>query len=178
MKLDHPEAEPQNQNSATYDDRNDRVINRRMVIATSAAALMANGVSAPAAATSANPELDSIIQPVAADEEAFMKRAFELRQRAVDFGDQAYGAIVVREGKIIGQSWSRVVIDIDPTGHAEMAAIRDAARRTGTRDLDGSILYSSSRACPMCEAAAYWAGIDQLVHGRAMTKAGPPMLCR
>lgn len=71
--------------------------------------------------------------------------------------------MVVREERIIGQSWSRVVIDEDPTGHAEMAAIRDAARCEGDRDLAGTTLYFLSLPCPMCEAPAYWAGISTLV---------------
>jgi tRNA(Arg) A34 adenosine deaminase TadA len=84
----------------------------------------------------------------------------------------------VRDGAIIGQSWSRVILDNDPTGHAEISAIRDAARRAGSRDLSGAIIYSSSRPCPMCEAAAYWARIDQMIYGRGTANAGVPRLCR
>ena len=119
-----------------------------------------------------------IAQPGSPGDAAFIKRAFEMRQLAIDHGDQSYGAIIVRDNTIVGQSWSRVVIDGDPTAHAEMAAIRDAARRLMSRDLTGMQIYSSSRPCPMCEAAAYWAGIDEMVHGEAITHAGPPALCR
>ena len=101
-----------------------------------------------------------------------------MRQKAIELGDQAYGSVVVRNGVIIGQSSSRVILDEDPTGHAEMAAIRDTARRLGSRDLNGATMYSSSRPCPMCEAAAYWAGIGQMVHGRDGDNAGAPKLCR
>ncbi|MGI9401494.1 MAG: nucleoside deaminase [Rhizobiaceae bacterium] len=118
-----------------------------------------------------------IEQPDLPDDIAFLERAFEMRQLAIEKGDQQYGAVVVRENKIIGQSWSKVVIDNDPTAHAEMAAIRDAARRTGSRNLDRAILYSSSRPCPMCEAAAYWANIKEMIHGRTGQKAGTPSLC-
>ena len=82
----------------------------------------------------------------------------------------------VRNNQIVGQSWSRVVIDRDPTSHAEMSAIRDAARRLDDGDLTGSVMYSSSRPCPMCEAAAFWAGIGQLVYGRNLSSAGSPKL--
>jgi tRNA(Arg) A34 adenosine deaminase TadA len=116
-------------------------------------------------------------QPKSPGDHSFLARAFEMRQRAEQLGDQAYGAVVVRAGKIIGQSWSRVILDQDPTAHAEMAAIRDAAKRLGTRDLGGAVLYSTSRACPMCEAAAYWAGIEEMIHGSQARKAGRPKLC-
>ena len=65
----------------------------------------------------------------------------------------------------------------DPTAHAEMEAIRDAARRSASRDLGGAVLYSSSPPCPMCEAAAYWAGIGRLVHGSTARDGGRPRLC-
>ena len=118
-----------------------------------------------------------IDQPARPSAEAFIERAFELRCQASASGDQAYGAVVVKDGRIVGQSQSRVVLDRDPTAHAEMAAIRDAARRLGSRDLGGCRLYSSSRPCPMCEAAAYWAGIEGFTHGRAASDGGAPRLC-
>lgn len=107
-----------------------------------------------------------------------MDRAFEMRQHAIDLGDQAFGAIIVHEEKIIGQSWSRVVVDGDPTAHAEMAAIRDAAMRFGPARLDGATMYSSSRPCPMCEAACYWAGIREMLYGKSVASAGRPSICR
>ena len=118
-----------------------------------------------------------ISQPEETNAAAFIARAFALRQRALEAGDQGYGALLVKGTRIVGESASRVVVDGDPTAHAEMAAIRDAARRLGRRDLSGCTLYSSSRPCPMCEAAAYWAGIDRLVYGRNGTDGGPPRLC-
>ena len=122
-------------------------------------------------------EVGRIPQPKTADEMAFMQRAFDMRQRAVDYGDQAYGAVIVRDNIIVGQSWSRVILDQDPTAHAEMSAIRDAARRLNSRDLSGAVMYSSSRPCPMCEAGAYWAGIGQMLYGRKVNSAGSPKLC-
>ncbi len=119
----------------------------------------------------------AIEQPAARDDDAFIARAFAMQRSASDSGDQAYGAVVVRDGRIVGQAPSRVVTAGDPTAHAEMEAIRDAARRLGSRSLSGCILYSSSRACPMCEAAAYWAGIDGMKYGRGARDAGRPSLC-
>ena len=120
---------------------------------------------------------EGIVQPVVRDEAGFIGRAFQLRDAAVADGDQPYGALVVRDGVVVGEAASRVVLHNDPTAHAEMEAIRDAARRLGSRNLAGCTLYSSSRACPMCEAAAYWAGIERMVHGRGASDAGAPSLC-
>ena len=118
-----------------------------------------------------------IVQPATTDAAAFIERAFEMRRLAVENGDQAYGAVIVVDNVIVGQSWSRVVLDQDPTGHAEISAIRDSARRLNSRSLKGAIMYSSSRPCPMCEAAAYWADIDGLIYGRNADNAGAPRLC-
>ena len=107
---------------------------------------------------------------------AFVARAEEMRRLAIARGDQAYGAVVVRDGRIVGEGVSAVVTDFDPTAHAEMQAIRDAARRLRTNDLSGCVLYGTSRACPMCEAAAYWARIERLQSGAAPVDDGPPKL--
>ena len=100
----------------------------------------------------------------------------QLRDEAVRAGDQPYGAVVVKNGRIIGEAPSRVVTGRDPTAHAEMEAIRDAARKLGTRDLSGCDLYGSSPACRMCEAAAYWAGIARLFHGEEAAGGRPPQI--
>lgn len=103
-----------------------------------------------------------------------MQRARALRDEATRSGDQAFGAVVLRGAQIVGEAPSRVVTAQDPTAHAEMEAIRDAARRLGSRDLSGCVLVSTSRPCRMCEAAASWARIDRMVHGDALTDAGRP----
>ena len=147
-------------------------MSRRRMLAGSGATVV---ISCPKAgqAESAEP----IAQPSTPSPSAFMDRAFEMRRIAVDRGDQAYGAVIVLDNRIVGQSWSRVILDSDPTGHAEVSAIRDAARRLNRRDLSGAVMYSSSRPCPMCEAAAYWAGIGGMIHGQGMRDAGSPTLC-
>lgn len=109
---------------------------------------------------------------------AFIRRVFEMREEAVRIGDQPYGAVIVNpSGEIVGQAPSRVIMRNDPTAHAEMEAIRDATHRLGTRDLSGHVIYSSSRPCPMCEAAAYWADISGMIHGKSGQDAGRPQLC-
>jgi len=105
-----------------------------------------------------------------------MQRAFELRRISVERGDQAYGAVIVKDGRIVGEGISAVVTTPDPTAHAEMQAIRDAAKRLDTRDLAGCEMYGTSRACPMCEAGAYWAGIAHLWYGEGIADGGAPRL--
>jgi tRNA(Arg) A34 adenosine deaminase TadA len=132
---------------------------------------------APRRGFAATDDVNPIEQPSGTGDTVFIERAFEMRRQAIGSGDQGYGAIVVKDGSIVGQSPSKVIVNTDPTAHAEMQAIRDAASRLDNRDLSGCTLYSSSRACPMCEAAAYWAGIERMVYGRAATDAGSPSLC-
>lgn len=110
----------------------------------------------------------------AAERPRFMARAFEMRRIAVERGDQAYGAVVVRDGQVLGEGVSAVLTTPDPTAHGEVQAIRDAARRLGTGQLTGCELYTTFRPCPMCETAAYWAGIARIYHGETITDAGPP----
>ena len=115
--------------------------------------------------------------PLRADElplRAAMRRAEQLREEALRAGDQPYGAVVLCGAAIVGAARSRVVTSTDPTAHAEMEAIRDAARRLGSRDLSACVLVSTSRPCRMCEAAAGWGGITRMVHGDALTDAGAP----
>ena len=106
----------------------------------------------------------------------FVEQAFRMREMAIESGDQPYGAIVVKNGRIVGEGVSAVITATDPTAHAEMQAIRDAARRLGTTDLSGCELYGTSRACAMCEAAAGFARISRLYYGRGPTEAGAPRL--
>ena len=105
-----------------------------------------------------------------------MERAFEMRRLAIERGDQPYGAVIVKWGRIVGEGVSAVLTDNDPTAHAEMQAIRDAARRLGTSDLTSCEMYGTSRACSMCEARAYWAHIARMYYGAAITDAGAPTL--
>lgn len=115
-------------------------------------------------------------QPARATPEAFAARAIEMRDLAVRTGDQGYGAVIVKDGRIIGQAPSRVVFHKDPTAHAEMEALRDAAKRVGRAGMRGAVMYGSARACAMCEAGAYWAGIGELRHGASARGGDAPRL--
>ena len=134
------------------------------------------GVLAVAAPGASGLALPDIVQPRRPTPEAFMQRAIEMRRLATERGDQPYGAVVVRGGRIVGEGASAVITLPDPTAHAEMQAIRAAARRLWTRDLSGSELYGTSRACPMCEAGAYWAGLARMWYGAALAAGGAPRL--
>jgi len=153
-------------------------IPRRLILSALGCGIVLADMIRPSSAFAGKGPDGEIYQPGDPGERAFIRRAFEMQRLAIEYGDQAYGAVIVMNGRIAGQSWSRVILDHDPTGHAEMSAIRDAARRLKNRDLRGAILYSSSRPCPMCEAAAYWAGVEQMIHGANASKAGEPKLCR
>ena len=135
-------------------------------------------VGTAAAGAAGKVQTGDLIQPDDPGAEAFSARAFELRDAATAAGDQPYGAVVVLAGRIIGEAPSRVVTGRDPTAHAEMEAIRDAVRRRGTGDLAGAVLFSSSRPCPMCEAAASYARIGRMIHGRTRSDAGAPHVKR
>jgi len=116
----------------------------------------------------------SATTPSRAALERAMHRARERRDEAIRAGDQAFGAVLLREELIVGEAPSRVVTAGDPTAHAEMEAIRDAVRRLKSRDLSGCYLVSTSRPCRMCEAAASWARIDRMVYGDGLSDAGRP----
>src|SRR5206468_2330989 len=100
--------------------------------------------------------------------------AFRMKDDAVRARDQPYGAVVVKDGSIIGFGPSRVVLKQDPTAHAEREAMREAQARMGSSDLTGCLLYSSSRPCSMCEAAAARANVARMIYGRDATDAGQP----
>ncbi|QSR84348.1 nucleoside deaminase [Methylacidimicrobium sp. B4] len=76
-----------------------------------------------------------------------------------------FGAVVVRESAIVGRGVNRVTARPDPTAHAEIEAIREAAQTIGRFDLGGCVLYVNCDPCPMCLAAAYWARIERIVCG-------------
>jgi guanine deaminase len=95
--------------------------------------------------------------------EEFMRRTIVLsaeRMRA-GFGGP-FGAIVVREGRVIAEGYNRVTSSNDPTAHAEVVAIREACQALGRFSLDGCQLYTSCEPCPMCLGAIYWARFDRV----------------
>ena len=102
------------------------------------------------------------------------RRARELRDEAVRRGDQPYGAVVVKDGRIVGEGVSAVVARGDPDAHAERVALADAAARLGADGVKGAVLVGSSRACSRCSEAARRAGIARLWHGDGPQDDGAP----
>lgn len=111
-------------------------------------------------------------------DDIFLARAIELARQGSQQGDGGpFGAVIVHDGKIIGEGWNRVVGSTDPTAHAEIAAIRMACATLGHFHLDGCTLYASSEPCPMCLSAAYWARIGRIVFANSRAEAAAIGFC-
>jgi len=113
---------------------------------------------------------------MSARDRRWLSRAVTLASGNVEAGGGPFGALIVADEEILGTGVNRVTRENDPTAHAEMQAIRDAARRLGTGDLTSCAMYGTSRACPMCEAGAYWAHITRMYYGVGIIDAGAPRL--
>lgn len=95
--------------------------------------------------------------------ESFMQRAIDLSDSGMEnnFGGP-FGAVIVKDAKIIGEGFNKVISSNDPTAHAEVTAIREASKNLNNFDLSGSVIFTSCEPCPMCLAAIYWANIDEI----------------
>lgn len=94
-----------------------------------------------------------------------MRRALQLALRAEAEGEVPVGALVVRDDQLLGEGWNQPVALRDPTAHAEILAMRNAARSVGDYRLAGTTLYVTLEPCPMCAAAIAHARIARLVFG-------------
>lgn len=102
----------------------------------------------------------------------FMMRAIELARHGMTRGDGGpFGAVVMREGGIIGEGWNQVLSTNDPTAHGEVTAIRDACARIGSFDLAGCHIFTTGEPCPMCLGAIYWARIEAIHYGFGIADA-------
>ena len=102
----------------------------------------------------------------------FMVRAIELAREGMLRGDGGpFGAVVVRDGKIIGEGANRVLGTNDPTAHGEVVAIRDACGKSGSFSLEGSEIYTTGQPCPMCLGAIHWARIGAIYYGFSIEDA-------
>lgn len=105
-------------------------------------------------------------------DETFLRRAIELsRGNAVSAAGGPFGAVVVRDGRIVGEGVNRVTTDNDPTAHAEVVAIRRACAHLATFDLSGAVIYTSCEPCPMCLSAILWARVDRMVYANSRADA-------
>ena len=100
-----------------------------------------------------------------------MQMAIELSVENIDSGGGPFGAVIVRDGKLIAKGANRVVPNNDPTAHAEVVAIRNACRELQTFDLSGCTVYTSCEPCPMCLSALYWAGISRICYANTKRDA-------
>ncbi|VAW40589.1 Guanine deaminase [hydrothermal vent metagenome] len=106
------------------------------------------------------------------DSSLFMIEAINLADTGMKRGDGGpFGALVVKDGQVVGRGWNRVLVSNDPTAHAEIVAIRDACSRLDNYRLAGCHLYVNCEPCPMCLAAIYWARISSLTFGATQADA-------
>ncbi|KRT53616.1 tRNA adenosine(34) deaminase TadA [endosymbiont of Ridgeia piscesae] len=102
----------------------------------------------------------------------FMQRALELAAKAEAAGEVPVGALLVRDGEVIGEGWNRPIGSHDPTAHAEICALRDAARRVGNYRLPDTTLYVSLEPCPMCAGAIVHARVKRVVYAASDPRSG------
>jgi tRNA(adenine34) deaminase len=107
-----------------------------------------------------------------AEHDAFMREALRLAEAAAEAGEVPVGAVVVLDGEIVGRGHNQPIGAIDPTAHAEVVALRDAARTRGNYRLTGATLYVTVEPCLMCVGAIVHARIETLVFGAPEPKAG------
>jgi tRNA(Arg) A34 adenosine deaminase TadA len=105
-------------------------------------------------------------------DEKFMRRAIELSATALDQpGVRPYGAVVVKDGKIVGEGLNEAAKKFDPTSHGEVEAVRDACRNLKTTDLTGCELYTSCEPCSVCVSAMIMAGISRMYYGASLEQS-------
>lgn len=98
-------------------------------------------------------------------EKKFMEEAIQMAMHNVEENNGGpFGAVVVKDGVIVGKGSNKVTTDNDPTAHAEIVAIREACKTLNTFDLTGCELYASCEPCPMCLGSVYWANISKLYY--------------
>jgi len=102
----------------------------------------------------------------------FMRKAIALSIENIKNGGGPFGAVIVKDGKMIASGVNRVIANTDPTAHAEVIAIRKASKKLKTFDLTGCEIFTSCEPCPMCLGAVYWAHLDKLYYGNTKTDAG------
>ena len=101
-----------------------------------------------------------------------MRRALELADRAAALDEVPVGALVVRDNELLGEGWNQVISAADPSAHAEVVALRAAARHVGNYRLSGATLYVTLEPCTMCSGAMVHARIERLVFAATEPKSG------
>ncbi len=101
----------------------------------------------------------------------FMRKAIALSIENIKNGGGPFGAVIVKDGKIVSTGVNCVTVNSDPTAHAEIIAIRKASKKLGSFDLTGCDIYTSCEPCPMCLGAVYWAHLDKMYYGNTKSDA-------
>jgi tRNA(Arg) A34 adenosine deaminase TadA len=105
------------------------------------------------------------------NDKLFLLKAIEIASENIKTGGGPFGAVIVKDNTIIAGAGNRVVVNSDPTAHAEILVIRSASSLLKTHELNECTLYSSCEPCPMCLGAIYWAGIKKVVYSSDRTDA-------
>ena len=103
--------------------------------------------------------------------ESYMRLAIQKAEEGVAAGQSPFGAVIVQAGQLIAVDHNSVWRDLDPTAHAEVNAIRRAAKHLQAIGLAGCVMYTTCEPCPMCLSAIHWAKIDRVVYGAAIADA-------
>lgn len=111
-------------------------------------------------------------EPGPAADEYWMQQALELARRAAEEGEVPVGAVLVRDGELVGMGWNRPIAGHDPTSHAEIVALRDAAARVTNYRLPQTDLYVTLEPCVMCAGAIIHARVRRVVFGALDPKGG------
>jgi guanine deaminase len=105
-------------------------------------------------------------------EEKFMMEAIALSRKAIENNEGGpFGCVIVKDDEIIGRGNNKVILDNDPTAHAEIVAIRNACKHLGTFQLNGCEIYTSCEPCPMCLGAIYWARLEKIYYANTREDA-------
>lgn len=107
-----------------------------------------------------------------AEDDVYMRMALDLAAQAAAAGEVPVGAVVVRDGEVLGQGWNRPISTCDATAHAEIVALREASRACGNYRLPGATLYVTIEPCTMCVGAMIHARVERVVFGAPEPKAG------
>ncbi len=105
------------------------------------------------------------------NDKLYLRKAFEKAKEGIENGGGPFGAIIVKDDKNIAEAYNRVVLNNDPTAHAEILAIRQASAVLSTHNLEDCTLYTSCEPCPMCLGAIYWSGIRKVFYSSDRTDA-------
>jgi tRNA(adenine34) deaminase len=149
-----------------------RLSRRRMLLATASVTMAPAAIAVSSSAALAR----AVQEPQQREDEAFMRQAIAEAAR----GDYPFGAVIVKNGKVLAKGRNLGKQQKDPTAHGEMVAIRHFLAAHGPEALKGTTLYTSGESCPMCMGAIVWCGISRVVYGASIaelaTKIGQIMI--